>query len=76
MGVISGLYFGLHFPEQARPLAPFGDIYIELLSMCVLPIRGELVGLRCACLRLTVALRTDAGDAPEGAGEVRRVGVA
>jgi proton glutamate symport protein len=37
-GVISGLYFGLHFPAPARALAPFGAIYIELLSMCVLPI--------------------------------------
>ncbi|MGD8206669.1 MAG: cation:dicarboxylase symporter family transporter [Thiohalocapsa sp.] len=38
VGVIAGLYFGLHFPERARSLAPFGDVYIELLSMCVLPI--------------------------------------
>jgi proton glutamate symport protein len=38
VGVVSGLFFGLNYRDPARMLEPFGDLYIALLSMCVLPI--------------------------------------
>ncbi|MFQ5993680.1 MAG: dicarboxylate/amino acid:cation symporter [Acidiferrobacterales bacterium] len=38
LGVISGFLFGFYFKPQAHALKPFGDIYVSLLSMCILPI--------------------------------------
>lgn len=38
VGVVSGLFFGLNFRDPAHMLEPFGQLYIALLSMCVLPI--------------------------------------
>ncbi|WP_051319536.1 MULTISPECIES: dicarboxylate/amino acid:cation symporter [Planktothrix] len=37
-GIILGLYFGIFQKEIAAFLTPFGNLYLALLKMCVLPI--------------------------------------
>ncbi len=37
-GVVAGFLFGHYFKVEAQYLKPFADIYISLLSMCMLPI--------------------------------------
>ncbi|MDJ0850725.1 MAG: cation:dicarboxylase symporter family transporter [Myxococcota bacterium] len=37
-GVAAGFVFGFRFPEPAERLQPAADIYVSLLSMCLLPI--------------------------------------
>ena len=38
VGVIAGGLFGHYFKVEAQYLGPFANIYIALLSMCMLPI--------------------------------------
>lgn len=38
VGVVAGLVFGLNYRDPARMLEPFGELYMALLSMGVLPI--------------------------------------
>lgn len=37
-GIVLGLYFGIFQKEIATFLTPFGNLYLALLKMCVLPI--------------------------------------
>ena len=37
-GVVLGFVFGFHFPEASARLEPAAEIYVALLSMCLLPI--------------------------------------
>lgn len=37
-GIVLGLYFGIFQKEMAAFLTPFGNLYLALLKMCVLPI--------------------------------------
>ena len=37
-GIAIGAFIGFYLPPMAQILAPFGDIYVSLLMMCVLPI--------------------------------------
>jgi Na+/H+-dicarboxylate symporter len=36
--IVSGFVFGVYQPNIAGKIAPFGDIYLALLQMCVLPL--------------------------------------
>ena len=37
-GLVSGFLIGLFFKPVGKALAPFGDLYLAFLSMCLLPI--------------------------------------
>ena len=36
--IIVALFIGIYFKETAKVLTPFGEMYLSLLKMCIIPI--------------------------------------